>query len=69
MIVDEPVGKYVCPSCGEVTVVYGDDGLMPREGQRCVRCLDPRQQAHDELVEAERHAIDCDMDDDCVCAA
>jgi transcription elongation factor Elf1 len=54
VILDEPVGQFTCPECGHVTVVYGDDSLMPQEGHKCVRCLDPRQEAHDEFLEAER---------------
>lgn len=58
MIRDEPIARFTCPGCGSVTVVYGDDELVPKDGQRCVRCLDPRQEAHDEFVRAERAMLE-----------
>ena len=76
MIQERPLGAFRCKECEEVVVVYGDDRLTPDpDDYTCVYCLDPRQREHDEFREAERealggqpaHAIDCDMDEDCVC--
>lgn len=59
MIRDEPLGEFRCTVCEEVVVVVGDDELTPDpDTYVCVRCLDPRQQAHDEFVQAEREMLE-----------